>query len=127
MNKEKLIIALRWIGVLPCALLASLSAYLLMFLFSRLSLNTDSWLIVYILPLICSYISGFAFMTVGILLAPSYTRIVALILTVTLLVILRTGIMPVFPSKEYLEFTQFVITVAGSTIAYFSLRDAVEG
>ena len=127
MSKEKLIIVLRWIGVLPCALLASLSAYLLMFLFSRLSLNTDSWLIVYILPLICSYISGFAFMTVGILLAPSHTRIVALILTATLLVILRMEIIPVFSSKEYLEFTRFITTVAGSTIAYFSLRDAVEG
>jgi hypothetical protein len=127
MSKEKLIIVLRWIGVLPCALLASLSAYLLMFLFSWLSLNTDSWLIVYILPLICAYISGFAFMTVGILLAPSHTRIVALILTAMLLVILRMELMPVFSSKEYLEFARFIITVAGSTIAYFSLRDAVEG
>ncbi|HEX5152084.1 MAG TPA: hypothetical protein VFW07_11605 [Parafilimonas sp.] len=127
MSKEKLIIVLRWIGVLPCAVLASLSAYLLIFLFSRLLVNTDSWMAVYILPLTCSYISGFGFMTVGILLAPSHTRIVALILSAMLLILLRMGVMLVFSSKEYLEFAQYVTAVAGSTIAYLSLREAVEG
>ena len=127
MSKEKLIIALRWIGILPCALLASLSGDLLIFLFSWLSLHTDSWMIDYVLPLICFYISGFAFMTVGILMAPSQTRLVALLLTAMLLIILRIGIIPVLSSKIYPEFTQYVVTVVGSTFAYFSLRGAVEG
>lgn len=127
MSKEKMILTLRWIGILPCALLASLSGYFLIFLFSRLSLSTDSWLTGYILPLICFYISGFAFMTVGILLAPSQTRLVALLLTAMLLIILRIGIIPVLSSKIYPEFTQYVVTVVGSTFAYFSLRGAVEG
>ena len=120
-------IVLRWMGALPCAWLASLSAYILMFLFSGFSVIKDSWLIIYILPLICSYISGFTFMTVGILLAPSHTRIVALILTALLLIILKIGMLPVLSVKESIALTQYVINVAGSTIAYFSLRDAVEG
>jgi len=66
-------------------------------------------------------------MTVGILVAPSHVRIVAIILSAILLIILRMGIMPVFSSKEYLELMRYVITVAGSTIAWFSLKGVVGG
>lgn len=127
MSRAKLSVVLRWIGVLPCAFLALLLAYLLMFIFSQFPFNAGSWMMVYILPVICAYISGFAYMTVGILVAPSYTRIVAIILSAILLIILRIEIMPVFSSKEYLDPIRDITTVAGSTIAYFSLRDVVEG
>ena len=127
MSRAKLINVLRWIGIVPCAFLALSLAYLLIFVFSRFLINTDSWMMVCILPLVCSYISGFAYMTVGILVAPSHVRIVAIILSAILLIILRMGIMPVFSSKEYLELMRYVITVAGSTIAWFSLKGVVGG
>ena len=127
MSRAKLIVILRWIGILPCAFLALLLAYLLMFIFSQFPLNAGSWMMVYILPVICAYISGFAYMTVGILVAPSHARIVAIILSAILLIIFRMEIMSVFSSKEYLELVRYITTVAGSTIAWFSLKDVVEG
>jgi len=127
MSRAKLIVILRWIGILPCAFLALLLAYLLMFIFSQFPLNAGSWMMVYILPVICAYISGFAYMTVGILVAPSHGRIVAIILSAILLIIFRMEIMSVFSSQEYLELVRYITTVAGSTIAWFSLKDVVEG
>jgi hypothetical protein len=126
MNREKFIIVLRWIGILPCAVLALLLSYLLISLFNRLPVNTDSWIVVYILPLICAYISGFAYMTVGILIAPSRTRTVAIILSGILLIVLGIGVTSVMPSKQYFELIKYASAVIGSNIAYFSLKDAVE-
>ena len=126
MSREKLTFILRWIGILPCALLALSLSYLLISLFNRLSVNTDSWILVYILPLIGAYISGFAYMTVGILVAPSRIRTVALILSGILLIILGSGIASAISSKQYFELIKYASTVIGSNIAYFSLKDAVE-
>ena len=124
--RERLVIILRWIGVVPCALLALLLPYLLSSLFNWLPVNTASWVMVYILPLICAYISGFVFMTVGILIAPSHVRIVALILSGILLIFLGSGIASAVSSKQYFELIKYASAVIGSNIAYFSLKDAVE-
>ena len=111
---------------MPGALMGLLLSFQVILLFKRLPFDRDSWIIMYVNPLIGFYTAGFAYMAAGILIAPARTRIVALILSGGLLTISIINLELVQYSKEYFEFIKYIAAAVGAAIAYFSLKDVVE-
>jgi len=79
-------VVLRWVAVLPAALLAACLAYALIKLlnggFAAFDPQYSSSFYFILLEIGCNYVNGFAFVFVGVYVAPSHKKQVALALAV---------------------------------------------
>lgn len=117
----------RWVGVLPVALISLiLSEFLFRLMYwvsSRFSGDWTGWMQDYIAPVISSGVGGYFYIIVGTTIAPYYKKYTGLILM--LLLTAFTGIL-IFASAfagKYLNMIQFISVLVGMIIAYIEIDE----
>ena len=120
--KEKVIIALRWIALLPISVLGSLLVYVIfVFLNKTIPFTGNNIIWNYAIEFIGQAMMGSAFVSIGVCMAPSKRKSCAVVLfaiaCILLGVSLTFGIMGGYSWKEYVG---MLCTVLGAGYAYFN-------
>lgn len=121
--KQKLIVIIRWIGVLPCAIIACALAYLLANICQSFYADEKSKYAIYVIPVASSLVSGLAFLYSGVITAPAYRKYVALILMVLLCVSSVIGGVLNVVDGEYFKLFKAIAALVGVVLAYFMFQD----
>lgn len=109
---------LRWIAVLPAALLASVIAYLFVFYTQRFFMDANSGYAIYVLPCESAAFSGGALVYYGAWVAPTYKKTTALVLLILSAVIMGAGIFMTIIQREYLMMAKDISCLLGAIIGY---------
>jgi len=120
--KEKVIIALRWIALLPASALGSLLVYVVfVFLNKTIPFTGNDTIWNYAIEFIGHAMMGAAFVLIGICIAPSRRKSCAIVLFAIACVVsgasLAFGIMSDYPWKDYVG---MLCTILGAGHAYFN-------
>lgn len=120
--KEKAIIALRWIALLPASAFGSLLVYVIfVFLNKTIAFTGNDTVWNYAIEFIGQAMMGGAFVIIGVCIAPSKQKICATVLfaiaCIFLGVSLTFGIMSDYPWKDYVG---MLCTILGAGYAYFN-------
>jgi hypothetical protein len=116
---------LRWIGVLPCAIIACVVSYLIVqYVYSFLQ-DSDSWAVLYVIPIICSCLSGAIFILAGVYIAPSYRSNVAGVLLIIALLLAGATIYVDILHRDYFELIKLIASMLGSILAYVLDKEGV--
>lgn len=119
---------LRWIAVLPAAILSYLIAYnllRLLNLFNNLfdGRSNEGWYSLYIIPVIAAGAAGYCFVAWGSFVAPSHRKHTGIILLI-LIALLTGGALLVEISKtRAMGIIELVGSIVGAVIAYFSIEE----
>src|SRR5689334_1500907 len=119
MKKETVLTWLRWIGILPCSLLASVIVYLLYYYSSSFFADPNSGYTVYVAPIIASLVSGIAFIQAGKYIAPGFKKQVSFTLLCIVLLLSGAGIFLDIANKEYFQVLKLIASLAGTIIGFF--------
>lgn len=117
MNKNA-IITLRWIGVLPSALVASILAYVLIYYCQHWYFGDDSLYGEYVVPCQASLGSGVAFTVYGTKMAPSYKKETAITIIVLILLLMGAGMFLAILQHKWFSLVKDIVCVIGVIIGY---------
>lgn len=123
---------LRWIAVLPAAILSFYVAFTVFVLLERffvgyyIGSTGDSWISLYVIPLIASYISSALFIVVGVYVAPSYKKITGLILLVLFCMFDGMCLLRLFEEFKIQLLLQIVGQSAGVVMGFIALKDTFQ-
>ena len=115
--KEKSIYALRWLAILPAAVVIYLGAY---YIFAGLGLFSpySSWLDRYVYPAAAGGIAGYAFVKTAYMIAPA-SKMVAALVSAILMVVIMIGLLILgFPQRVGLGVLVVIASAVGSIIGY---------
>lgn len=116
--KRTLISTLRWLTVLPCAIIASCVAYLFFKYAQTFFVDENSKYAIYVVPVVASLISGVALVYAGVWCAPDFKKQTALVLLVLYCLIMGYGTVLKMIDREYLDFARYVASIVGVVIGY---------
>lgn len=108
----------RWIGVLPSALIGMYGIPIVVYYFFHESFDmaSDS----YVLGIVTAFSSGFAAIILGVEVAPNNKKMVAFILLILILLLGGATFYIIFKQAKYVfDIIKLCSSLAGSVIAYF--------
>ena len=125
---------LRWVGVLPCSILAYLLAYALIKLFNwfqtlfGVDKDDAAWFNNIAGPAFASGMAGYVFVVVGTYLAPMYKKNTGLILMILLALLSGVGIFAAIINKHYVtSIIESVAQLVGAVVAYKEIEKKENG
>lgn len=128
--KEKTIIVLRWVSVLPAAVIAYLLSYWLLLILNwlsvRLYFSSDSdggWMSLYVWPVIAYGVAGYYFVSFGSYAAPSNKNTVKLILMILATLISGASLVWLIRMQQYGEIVGAIAQIVGAVIAFKNDED----
>lgn len=113
---------IRWIGILPVAILAYVLSYLFFQFAYSLFADNDSLFEKYLIAIISSATSGFIYILAGSFVAPSNKITVSLTLLILVLLLAGVEIFIDIFNKRYFELFELVVSLIGSTAGYFASK-----
>ena len=118
---------LRWIAVLPISATAYIASYFLLRLLSivQMLFNSDggTWYIKYVVPILASGFSGYAYILAGSSMAPNFKKNTALSLLLLMTLVIGAAIFSSILLKKYMGVIEGVGTVVGMMICFFELKE----
>ena len=125
--KEKAIIILRWVGILPVACIVYVVGYFLLMAINWLTvkfyIDSDGdggWMNLYVWPVIATGAAGYYFVIAGAMLAPNNKKSVALILLIIICVLSGAAFLGVAITRSYSVIFAGIAQIVGAIIAYQS-------
>ena len=125
MNSTPRLSWLRWIGVLPCSVIAYFIAYNLIRLFNWIEtiigIDKDDvwWFNNFTGPALATGVAGYAFVKAGVSLAPTHKKDASLILLILLALLSGIGIFVSIINKRYMPgILECVAQLIGTVIAF---------
>lgn len=113
---------LRWILVLPSALLASYIPTIFTGILNNYY-EPSQWMIDYLEGPVGSFVAPIFYVTIGSYMAPKFKKNTALGLIVLFLLLIGVFIFFAFVKKEYLEIFLAMMAILGSVIGYKLIED----
>lgn len=115
---KNFIIALKWIFILPVAILGAIAIYFITNFCQVFLVNPESFYAHYIIPMISSFSFGISFVYFGIQIAPSHKQRVSL--SFLIMGCICAGISMCFNglTKHYFEMTKDILCVVGIIAGY---------
>lgn len=119
---------LRWLGVLPVAIIAYLIAYNLLRLLSLLGNllegnSPNGWYNLYIVPVIAAGVAGYAYINSGVSIAPLYKKETGLILVVLMALITGAALLIELGHTRIMGILELSASLVGTVIGYFSSNE----
>ncbi|RYE57173.1 MAG: hypothetical protein EOP48_06400 [Sphingobacteriales bacterium] len=126
MNNPKLY-WLRWVGILPCAVVCYLIAFFSVKLYDFIFLRAEAGdinLLHLIVPGLASGIAGYFFVYIGTAIAPNYRKIVALILMIIAVLVSGMGAFILIIYRfDWQVLLETLGQVVGAAIAFYVLLE----
>jgi hypothetical protein len=120
--KTTVINILRWIAIIPAALLSYFLGYALykviFWISDRLYSHEDGWMALYITPAIAAGAAGYFFITSGHWLAPMHKRYAALGLLIIISMIMGIAVFTGAIYGQVMGIVESVASVVGAVIGY---------
>jgi hypothetical protein len=120
---------LKWIGVLPFALVVSIATTivlrLLVFLqtFFGRDVNDLNIFTEYITPIISSGAGGYAYILAGTFLAPNHKKNTGVILIIVYALLIGAALMVQIVERKYFGIIESVASLVGILIAFFEIKE----
>ena len=114
---------IRWIGIIPAFAAVYLIAYYIVYFSQSFYSDSDSWLIIYVAPVIGSLVAGFFSIVYAVKVAPNYKPVVAFVLLI--LMVMASGIFIFFSAfRETVSNTiALIASLLGTIGGYFMAKD----
>lgn len=114
---------LRWIGIIPSAIVMSCIVYLIILYINRFYSDPESWNMLYVAPLIASFGSGVGFIGAAKYIAPSYKDRVSIMLLMLILVCTGFELFLVIENQDYFHFSKYVLSALGAILGHFIYKE----
>lgn len=116
--KQNLITILRWIGVLPMAIIGNFLVFWIFYYTQSFYHDENSKYVIYFVPVLSSFFSGIAIISAGVMTAPAHKKITGLVLLVVVTLLMGFSTFYNLIERNYLEFIKDISSVIGSTVAF---------
>jgi hypothetical protein len=121
--KKTLVIILRWIAVLPAAIIASCIAYLFVNYSQLFFVDEASKYAIYVVPVSSSFASGIALIHGGAWVAPSFKKQTALVLLIICCLVMVVGIYTTLRESRYLDFAKDIASIIGAFFGFTTSKE----